>query len=30
VRAEVRETVLHEVAHQFGLSDDDLHALGHS
>lgn len=28
LRAEIRETVLHEVAHQFGLSDEDLDALG--
>jgi len=28
LRAEVRETVLHEIAHQFGMDDDDLDALG--
>ena len=28
LRAEVRETVLHEVAHQFGMDEDDLDALG--
>lgn len=28
LRAEVRETVLHEVAHQFGIDDDELDALG--
>lgn len=28
LRAEVRETVLHEVAHQFGMDDHDLEALG--
>ncbi|MBI4329625.1 MAG: metallopeptidase family protein [Chloroflexi bacterium] len=25
--AEVRRTVIHEVAHHFGFSDEDLHAL---
>jgi predicted Zn-dependent protease with MMP-like domain len=28
LRAEVRETVLHEVAHQFGMDEGDLDALG--
>ena len=28
LRAEVRETVLHEIAHQFGLSDEELEAMG--
>jgi predicted Zn-dependent protease with MMP-like domain len=28
LRAEIRETVLHEIAHQFGMDDDDLDALG--
>lgn len=28
LRTEVRETVLHEVAHQFGMDEDDLDALG--
>ncbi len=27
LRAEIRETVLHEVAHQFGMSDSELEAL---
>ena len=25
---EVRATVVHEVAHHFGITDDDLHAMG--
>ena len=25
---EVRQTVLHELAHFFGMSDDELHRLG--
>ena len=28
LRAEIRETVLHEIAHQFGLSDAQLDAMG--
>lgn len=28
VVAEVRRTVIHEVAHHFGISDDRLHELG--
>jgi len=28
LRAEVRDTVLHEIAHQFGMDDDDLDAMG--
>ncbi len=28
LRSEIRETVLHEVAHQFGMDDSDLDALG--
>ena len=28
VRAEVRNTVLHEIAHYFGIDDDRLHELG--
>ena len=28
LRAEVRRTVLHELAHYFGISDDRLHELG--
>ncbi len=28
VRAQVRRTVLHEIAHHFGISDDRLHQLG--
>lgn len=28
IRAEVQTTVIHEFAHHFGLSDDDLHRLG--
>jgi predicted Zn-dependent protease with MMP-like domain len=29
LEAEVRETVWHEVAHHFGISDERLHELGH-
>jgi predicted Zn-dependent protease with MMP-like domain len=28
LREQVRRTVLHEVAHHFGISDDRLHELG--
>ena len=28
VVAEVRATVVHEVAHHFGITDEDLHAMG--
>ena len=28
LREEIRSTVIHEFAHHFGLSDDDLHRLG--
>ncbi len=28
VRAQIRKTVLHEVAHHFGISDPRLHELG--
>lgn len=28
LRDQVRQTVLHEVAHHFGISDDHLHELG--
>jgi predicted Zn-dependent protease with MMP-like domain len=28
VRDEVRHTVIHEIAHHFGISDDRLHELG--
>ena len=28
IRAQVRRTVLHEVAHHFGISDERLHQLG--
>jgi predicted Zn-dependent protease with MMP-like domain len=28
VRAQVRRTVLHEIAHHFGISDERLHELG--
>jgi predicted Zn-dependent protease with MMP-like domain len=28
IRAQVRRTVLHEIAHHFGISDERLHALG--
>lgn len=28
IRAEVRHTVIHEIAHHFGISDDRLHELG--
>ncbi|MBX3011825.1 MAG: metallopeptidase family protein [Caldilineaceae bacterium] len=28
IRAQVRRTVLHEIAHHFGISDDRLHELG--
>jgi predicted Zn-dependent protease with MMP-like domain len=28
IRAEVQTTVVHELAHHFGLSDDDLHRFG--
>ena len=28
IRAQVRRTVLHEVAHHFGISDDRLHEIG--
>jgi predicted Zn-dependent protease with MMP-like domain len=28
LRAQVRRTVLHELAHHFGISDDRLHELG--
>ena len=28
VREEVRHTVIHEIAHHFGISDDRLHELG--
>ena len=27
---EVRETVIHELAHFFGISDEELHRMGHS
>ncbi|MBM4437228.1 MAG: metallopeptidase family protein [Actinobacteria bacterium] len=30
LRAEIRDTVIHEFAHFFGLSDDDLRRLGAS
>lgn len=30
LRAEIRETVLHEIAHQFGLSDEELEAMDRS
>jgi len=29
VRQVVRKTVLHEIGHHFGLSDEDLHRLGY-
>ena len=29
VREEVRKTVLHEIAHHFGIDDDRLHELGY-
>lgn len=28
IRSQVRRTVLHEIAHHFGISDDRLHELG--
>ena len=28
LRAEIRKTVLHEVAHHLGIDDDRLHELG--
>lgn len=28
IREEVRRTVIHEIAHHFGISDDRLHELG--
>jgi predicted Zn-dependent protease with MMP-like domain len=28
IRAQVRRTVLHEVAHHFGIDDDRLHEIG--
>jgi predicted Zn-dependent protease with MMP-like domain len=28
IRAQVRRTVLHEIAHHFGISDERLHELG--
>lgn len=28
IRAQVRRTVLHEIAHHFGISDDRLHEIG--
>ena len=28
VVAEVRATVVHEIAHHFGITDEDLHAMG--
>lgn len=28
IRSQVRRTVLHEIAHHFGISDERLHALG--
>jgi predicted Zn-dependent protease with MMP-like domain len=28
LRDEVRHTVIHEIAHHFGISDDRLHELG--
>ncbi len=28
IRAQVRRTVLHEIAHHFGISDERLHQLG--
>lgn len=28
IQAQVRRTVLHEIAHHFGISDDRLHELG--
>jgi len=28
IRAQVRRTVLHEIAHHFGIDDDRLHELG--
>jgi predicted Zn-dependent protease with MMP-like domain len=28
IRAQVRRTVLHEVAHHFGISDERLHEIG--
>jgi predicted Zn-dependent protease with MMP-like domain len=28
IRAQIRRTVLHEIAHHFGISDDRLHELG--
>lgn len=28
MRAQVRRTVIHEIAHHFGISDDRLHELG--
>jgi predicted Zn-dependent protease with MMP-like domain len=28
IRAEVRHTVIHEIAHHFGISDERLHELG--
>jgi predicted Zn-dependent protease with MMP-like domain len=28
LQAEVRDTVLHEIAHQFGMDDTDLDAMG--
>lgn len=29
IREEVRKTVLHEIAHHFGIDDDRLHELGY-
>jgi predicted Zn-dependent protease with MMP-like domain len=29
IRAEVRKTVLHEIAHHFGIDDERLHQLGY-
>lgn len=28
IRAQVRKTVIHEIAHHFGIDDDRLHELG--
>lgn len=28
IQAEIRDTVIHEVAHHFGISDERLHELG--
>jgi predicted Zn-dependent protease with MMP-like domain len=28
IRAQVRKTVIHEIAHHFGISDERLHELG--